>query len=90
VYHVVDPEQAAAQVAGYRSVILVIAQMIWARMIAEFDLHFWLTERDVIVAALEHNMRRQSLQHGLEVNSVRLLDVRTPVLIDEMRQLEFG
>ena len=31
VYHVVDPEQAAALVSGYRSGILLIAQMILSR-----------------------------------------------------------
>jgi len=90
VYHVVDPEQAAALVSGHRSGMLLIAQMILARMVAEFDLRFWLTERDVILAALEHGIRRHSMHHGLKVTAVRLLDVRTPLSDNGMQYPEFG
>jgi regulator of protease activity HflC (stomatin/prohibitin superfamily) len=90
VYRVVDPEQAAAQVVGYRSVIMLIAQMFLARMVAEFDLRFWLTERDVTLAILEHGIRRHSMQHGFEVTAVRLLDVRTALRDDDLQYPEFG
>jgi regulator of protease activity HflC (stomatin/prohibitin superfamily) len=90
VYHVVDPEPAAALVSGHRSGILLIAQMILARMVAEFDLRLWLTERDVILAALEHGIRRHSMHHGLKVTAVRLLDVRIPFRDDDVQYPEFG
>ena len=87
-YHVVDAEQAAVVVSDCRSVMQLIATMILAKTIAEFDSRCWRHEQDTIVACLEHGIRKQSGLHGMEVISVRLLDVRVPAVENNSSVLE--
>jgi regulator of protease activity HflC (stomatin/prohibitin superfamily) len=79
-YRVVDPEQAAALVSDRRSVMLLLAQMMLGKAIAEFDARCWRDEQDTIVACLEHGIRSQSELYGIAVTQFRLLSVVVPSL----------
>jgi len=87
-YYVVDPEQAAVVVSDCRSITLLIAQMVLAKTIAEFDARCWRTEQETIVACLEHGIQRNGGQHGIEVTQVRLLDVIVPTVDIDPHVLE--
>lgn len=77
-YHVVDPQRAATEVSDYRGAVLQITQRLLGRAIAESDARSWLSQQKTSMRRLEGAIQRHCSPCGVEVTSVRLLDLKVP------------